>query len=158
MSSQSRVAPTRRTVLRSAAWSTAAVTVVVATPNVAAASPGTPLKLSMSGSSNTRRDIGNSGKDDLVWTFTIRNDGSSPIAAGTLRGVFNAPSATSVTSVTSASGTWTSGIYTGGIPVSGSIKVTVTFRRDITGPGGSASANFTATGFTGAVPLSHNIT
>ena len=40
MSSLAPLQPSRRTVLRSAAWSTAAVTVVVATPNIAAASPG----------------------------------------------------------------------------------------------------------------------
>lgn len=131
---------TRRTALRGAAWSASAVTVVVATPNIAAASGGT---LTFADSSAYR-----SSKDQnthyVIWTFTIRA-GSAPLT--NLKVDFSGVSAVTNLAVTSGSVEWSdvgemSRMY-GTLPANESITLTVKFTRTSNG-NGTASANVSA--------------
>ena len=77
LTSQSRPSSgiSRRTALRGAAWSASAVTVVVATPNIAAASPGQTPKGEAKGS------VTRSGNNGAVFTFDtkFKNTGTTAI-------------------------------------------------------------------------------
>jgi hypothetical protein len=135
LSSQSRSNEsgiTRRTALRGAAWSASAVTVVVATPNIAAASTGT---VTFADSSAYR-----SSKDQnthyVIWTFTIK---AGAVALTDLKADFSGVSAVTDLTVTSGTTTWAdagemSRVY-GTIPANGSLTVTARFTRTNNGNG-----------------------
>lgn len=70
-------AASRRTVVRGAAWSTAAVTIVVATPNIAAATPGAAPQGSATGTS-TRTD------KTATLASKLKNDGTQAMTGLTV--------------------------------------------------------------------------
>lgn len=123
---------TRRTALRGAAWSASAVTVVVATPNIAAASTGT---VTFADSSAYR-----SSKDQnthyVIWTFTIYA-GSAPLT--NLKVDFSGVSAVTSLLVTSGATEWSdvgamSRMY-GTLGANESLTVTAKFTRTSNGNG-----------------------
>ena len=102
----------RRNVVRSAAWTTAAVTVVVATPNIAAASTAA-APLATATSTNIVKWSDKNIKH-VTWTIRLTNTGTTPITD--LTGSFTyadnsgspatALSLTSTSSVGGGSTTW----------------------------------------------------
>lgn len=146
MSTQHRLHPTRRTVLRSAAWSTAAVTVVVATPNIAAASTG----IKITGSAAPGTIVRNQGPKTVVWTMSFTPN--QAIAAGSLMVTFTG--VTSTTELAMSPGVaWTVGgtssaTYNSAISAGQQVSFTATFTRS-DNASGTATAAFSAIGFTG---------
>lgn len=123
---------TRRTALRGAAWSASAVTVVVATPNIAAASTGTAT-FSNSAAYRSSKD---QSTHYVTWTFTIIA-GSAPLT--NLKADFSGVSAVSDLTVTCGETTWSdtgamSRMY-GTLDANGSITVTARFTRTSNGNG-----------------------
>ena len=151
-SSLERVA-SRRNVIRSAAWTTAAVTVVVATPNIAAASPGDAAAVTCGATSSYAKGQGQAA-DTVTWTITIQNTGNSALNLAGTFGITNtallaAPAGLTVTStLASAPGTttWagtsnTTRTYT--LPKGATATVTVKFSRQGNGnASGQLSASF----------------
>nr|WP_300047387.1 hypothetical protein [uncultured Nocardioides sp.] len=63
---------TRRTALRGAAWSASAVTVVVATPNIAAASPGIAVKPAVTVTPGTPQKYSVQSTKFVAWDVTVK--------------------------------------------------------------------------------------
>jgi hypothetical protein len=133
LTSQSRLSSgiSRRTALRGAAWSASAVTVVVATPNIAAAS--TTLKLTSGGAYRSSKD---NNTHYVTWTFTVQA-GSTPLT--NLTASFSWVDGVAELAVTSGGTTWsgtgdTTRVY-GTVPANGSVTVTVRFTRKNNGNG-----------------------
>ena len=123
---------TRRTALRGAAWSASAVTVVVAAPNIAAASGASVTFVD----SSAYRSSKDKNTHYVIWTFTIRA-GSAPLTD--LKADFDGVSAVTDLTVTSDSTTWSdvgalSRMY-GTLPANGSLTVTAHFTRANNGNG-----------------------
>jgi hypothetical protein len=131
---------TRRTALRGAAWTASAVTVVVATPNIAAAStvdltgdvtPGKPWKASEASIKH------------VYWEITVKNTSSLPMTGITVDFSFadNGGGTPVSLTVTGGGSTWTIvnaaeliAAFNGTIPAGQSI----TFRADFVTPNNAA--------------------
>lgn len=152
MSSQPRLQPTRRTVLRTAAWTAPAVSIAVAAPAFASAS-----LVPKGDVSAVSPDKFSDGSDKYVrWDLWVTNTGSTPIT--TLTVVFSfldngSESAVLSSVINSTSGSWTwSGltaswtgslgktpplgfraVFTGGNNAGGSVLATVSSGSTILG-------------------------
>lgn len=141
-------AASRRAVVRAAAWTSAAVTVVVATPDVAAASGG------LTGSAVSVGIVRDTGAMTVVWDITVTP--SVALAAGTLSVTFGGIAKTETLDVTSPSA-WsgsstTTRTYPAAVAPGEPVRLTATFGRSANGSG-TASATFAATGYTGNLPV-----
>lgn len=130
---------TRRTALRGAAWSASAVTVVVATPNIAAAST-TPSWTNGS----AYRSSNDQNAQFVTWTFTIQ---AGSTALTNVTAVFSGVSSVTKLVVTSGTSTWsgtgnTTRVY-GTVAPNEKITVTAIFTRGSNG-NGTASVNLSA--------------
>lgn len=132
----------RRAVVRGAAWTGAAVTIVVATPNIAAASHGEPHGTVSTLSID--RSINDANVHLVTWVIRVTNTGTAPISS--LQATFDGVAGTTRLTITSSGGDWTgTGIntrtYGGVIPVGSSLDITVVFERSKNGTG-VATASF----------------
>lgn len=148
MSTPTRHAPTRRTVLRAAAWTAPAVSIAVAAPAFAAS----PIAIKGSGSSDSiNRIVGKNPQ--VIWTITFYNTGTVAMVKPlvTFSGV------TSVTSLAVTGGAgWTgtslnSRTYAGSIAAGGSVTLTATFDRSDSASGNATASLTAAPTFSGAI-------
>lgn len=105
MSTIERAMPSRRTLLRTAAWTASAVSLAVSAPAFAAASPVPSAKLAVVSASITR-----GAQDRITVDVTIRNDGSAQTVA--LQARVLSPG-TGLGTTASAPEGWTGGDTTG---------------------------------------------
>lgn len=150
-STMGRVA-SRRNVIRSAAWTTAAVTVVVATPNIAAASPGNAATVTYDATSSYVKGTGQT-PDAVKWIITIKNTGTGPLSLTGTFGITNttlkgAPGGLVVTSSTPSGdvqwgGSADNATRTFTLAKNATTTVTVVFNRSGNASGsGKLSASF----------------
>jgi len=133
----------RRGVVRGAAWSTAAVTIVVATPNIAAASHGEPhLELT---TTSIQRSSGDANVHYVTWSFTLTNTGTVPLHG--LTATVSEVTGVTALSVRTGGVSWTgSGVSSrtyGTLEVGASIDVVVVFTRGNNSKG-TATVNLVA--------------
>lgn len=139
-------AASRRTVIRTAAWTAPAVSIAVAAPAFAAAStdnkrgtlvgtgtpPATPIKYN---------DSANASVKHVKWNLTFRNTGTVSLSALNIVCAFTEQSPVEITAFTVTPGAWTTGkknstftaTYTGTVGVGG----TLSFTPDFTGANNS---------------------
>ena len=141
----------RRNVIRAAAWTAPAVSIVVAAPAFAATSP-----VALTGPAVSISNVRNASSKTVTWTIDLTP--SVAITAGALSVVFTG--LTAVTDVVVQTGTtrWTgtgpsTRTYPLAITAGNTIRLVATFTRT-DNSGGTSTATFTATSLTGAVAVS----
>lgn len=146
MSTQPRLQPTRRTVLRTAAWTAPAVSIAVAAPAFAAsvALNGTPLSVSIDRNQNTKT---------VVWVLSFKNTGSTTIS--NLQAVFTGVTSTTGLAVKTGTNTWSgtgtsTRTYTGTIAPGATVNFVATFARSDNATG-TASVTLSVPGMTGSL-------
>lgn len=143
MSTPTRHAPTRRTVLRAAAWTAPAVSIAVAAPAFATSHVHVP-KGSVGSSTPDKYSVGN---DKYVrWDLTVTNTGTDPLTTLTVVFSFtdNGSAGARLSSVTGATGTWTWTGLTASWTGSVATNQPVAFRANFIGAnnaGGTVVAN-----------------
>lgn len=136
---------TRRTALRGAAWTASAVTIVVATPDIASASTGAlePAPLITVEPGAARRSTNDRNQQSVIWPLRI----TAVSALQNLTVIFSGVSAVTDLTVTSGDVTWsgtglTTRLYGNPLAVGDQLAVTAVFARSSNGRDPKVIANF----------------
>ena len=136
---------TRRTALRGAAWTAPAITIAVASPNVAATSHEEPLSITAVPGAAVRSS-NDRNQQQVIWPFTVTIGSAMPNLTVTFSGV----SAVTGLTVTCAQGAWTGNgnstrVYSSPLQAGDQLVVTAVFARSSNGRDAQVVASF-ATG------------